>query len=164
VGEIDAIAAQWNTLLTQSPELRRSHGQAAVGTYDAVPWQILVSGGKDTPYEPGRDRVDVAVGAHEASGIALIRSTIRSSRDPLGDVTSAYRRFTGWTSGRPQGDVELRDVAVLDGESFSKVGDPPGKLPMRRMNTTYRSFPSACRQAPPSSTGTSLPAPATTAG
>jgi len=66
VGEIDAIAAQWNTLLTQSPELRRSHGQAAVGTYDAVPWQILVSGGKDTPNEPGRDRVDVAVGAHEA--------------------------------------------------------------------------------------------------
>jgi len=28
-------------------------GKLPVGTYDAVPWQILVSGGKDTPNEAG---------------------------------------------------------------------------------------------------------------
>ena len=67
VAEVDAVAPHRHTFSKEPRALRLALGQAAVGSDDAVPGEI-VDCGEDVADEARRVRIDVAVGADVALG------------------------------------------------------------------------------------------------
>ena len=67
VTQVDALASHRDALFKQELALLPSLRDAPVGAYDAMPWEAVVGGRKNSPDEARRAGVDVAIGADKPS-------------------------------------------------------------------------------------------------
>src|SRR5947207_5827822 len=88
--EVDAVAAERNSVLTQELELSFALGDRAVRTHDAEPGDArLMRRGQHAAHEARRVRVDVAVGLHVAG--RDVANPVDDLRDP-GIVLSPHEK------------------------------------------------------------------------
>jgi hypothetical protein len=66
LSQVDAVTAHRDAFLNQELALSRSHRDAPVSADHAMPWEAFVGGRKNATDQPGRSRVDVAVGADKS--------------------------------------------------------------------------------------------------
>jgi hypothetical protein len=95
--QVHAVTTQRDSLAVQELALTPPLREAAVGSDDSVPGQVLVCGGQDLTDESRRGRVDVAVRADEALGdLTDARQDARGSRSLLGaeGIAGASHRTT----------------------------------------------------------------------
>jgi len=79
--QIDSLAEHRDALAEQQSTLALSFGDAPVGANDALPRKFLLRGRQHAADEPGRLRVDLAIGAHR---------TLRDLPDAADDAGYAF--------------------------------------------------------------------------
>jgi uncharacterized protein YdeI (YjbR/CyaY-like superfamily) len=117
--QVDAVAPHRDALREQELALPPPHRQAAVGSDDAMPRQVIVDGREHKPHQPRRAGVDVAIGPDKPFGNgAHAPDDARPARLRLAGYALPYHALASLTVDPIRSTAQAHNLAVMDMRFF----------------------------------------------